>query len=158
MFLVLSLRGQAQFVLGDLPTDRGQHYQTLVRSSQERFSPPNQTDLYRVQLKDRRQRPLETLSELGQGMRQLTYLAYPTAPVEVRQTLAKDQFMDAQIDSDKRNRIKQSRTAYLNTAHSLAEELKAYNRVEKRDKDFSGHLYTVTSEEQPSISSIDSDH
>ena len=66
--------------------------------------------------------------------------------------------MDAKIDSDKRNRIKQSRTAYLNKVHSLAEELKAYNRVEKRDKDFSGHLYTVTSEEQPSISSIDSDH
>ena len=35
MFLALSLRGQAQAVLGDLPTDRGQHYGTLVRSLQE---------------------------------------------------------------------------------------------------------------------------
>ena len=60
LFLALSLRGQAQAVLGDLPKDRGQHYETLVRSLQERFSLPNQTDLYRVQLKERRQRPLET--------------------------------------------------------------------------------------------------
>ena len=106
MFLALSLRGQAQSVLGDMPTDRGQHYGTLVRSLQERFTPPNQTDLYRVQ-KERRQKATETLSELGQASRRLTNLVYPTAPGEVRETLAKDQFINALIDSEIRIRIKQ---------------------------------------------------
>lgn len=48
--------GQAQSVLSDLSSDRRQHYKTLVRSLQKRFSPPNQTDSYRVQRKkdDRR--------------------------------------------------------------------------------------------------------
>lgn len=149
MFLALSLRGQAQAVLDDLPTDRGQHYETLVRSLRERFSPPNQTDLYRVQLKERRQKPTETLSELGQTIRRLTNLAYPTAPGEVRETLAKDQFIDALIDSEIRIRIKQSRPAYLNEAISLAVELEAYNRVEKRDRELKGHLRAAFVEEQP---------
>ena len=100
LFLALSLRGQAQAVLGDLPTDRGQHYETLVKSLRERFSPPNQTDLYRVQLKERRQKATETFSELGQSIRRLTNLAYPTAPGEVRETLAKDQFIDALVDDE----------------------------------------------------------
>jgi hypothetical protein len=73
---------------------------------QERFSPPNQTDLYRVQLKERRQKAIETLSELCQSIRRLSNLANPTAPGEVRQTFAKDQFIDALIDSDIRIRIK----------------------------------------------------
>ena len=101
---------------------------------------------------------METLSELGQGIRRLTNLAYPTAPGEVRETLAKDQFIDALIDSDIRIRIKQSRPANLNEAISCAVELEAYNRVEKRDKEFRGHLRTATSEEQPSTSSTGSDH
>ena len=154
LFLALSLRGQAQAVLGDLPTDRGQHYETLVRSLQERFSPPNQTDLYRVQLKERRQKPTETLSELGQSIRRLTNLAYPTAPGEVRETLAKDQFIDALIDSEIRIRIKQSRPVNLNEAISLAVELEAYNRVEKRDRELKGHLRAAFVEEQTDISDI----
>lgn len=158
LFLALSIRGQAQAVLGDLPRDRGQHYETLVRSLQERFSPPNQTELYRVQLKKRRQRPLKTLSELGQAIRRLTNLAYPTAPGEVRETLAKDQFIDALIDSDIRIRIKQSRPANLNEAISLAVELEAYNKVEKRDRELRGHLRTAIADEQPQLHGINVDH
>ena len=149
LFLALSLRGQAQAVLGDMPSDRGQQYEALVRSLQERFSPPNQTDLYRVQLKERRQKAAETLSELGQAIRRLTNLAYPTAPGEVRETLAKDHFIDALIDSDIRIRIKQSRPANLNEAISLAVELEAYNRVERRERELKGHLRSTTVEEQP---------
>ena len=149
LFLALSLRGQAQAVLGDMPSDRGQHYDALVRSLQERFSPPNQTDLYRVQLKERRQKAAETLSELGQAIRRLTNLAYPTAPGEVRETLAKDHFIDALIDSDIRIRIKQSRPANLNEAISLAVELEAYDRVERRERELKGHLRSATVEEQP---------
>lgn len=55
-FLAVSLREHAQSVLGDLPSDESQYNNTLVRSLEERFSPQNQTDLYRVQLKERRQK------------------------------------------------------------------------------------------------------
>ncbi|CAG2198697.1 unnamed protein product [Mytilus edulis] len=51
LYLAVSLRGQAQGVLGNLPTDKRQTFIELVRSLEERFSPANQTELYRTQLR-----------------------------------------------------------------------------------------------------------
>ena len=48
MYLMLSLRDLTQSVLGDLPSDREQHNQTLVRFLQEKFSLSYQTDIYSV--------------------------------------------------------------------------------------------------------------
>ena len=54
LYLAVSLRGQAQGVFGNLATKSGS-YKELSNALQERFAPPNQTELYRVQLKERRQ-------------------------------------------------------------------------------------------------------
>lgn len=114
----------------------------LVKALEERFAPPNQTELYRAQLKERWQKASETLSELGQAIRRLTCLAYPTAPSEVRETLGKDAFIDALVNSDMRLRIKQSRPENLNDAVRLAVELDAYFKTEKR-----GDLRMIDSDE-----------
>ncbi|CAG2249603.1 unnamed protein product [Mytilus edulis] len=66
LYLATALRGQAQGVFSDLPTEKRMDYTTLIKALQERFSPPNQTELYRVQLKERRQKASESLPELGQ--------------------------------------------------------------------------------------------
>jgi hypothetical protein len=59
----MALRGQAQGILGDLPIDKQQDYKSLVKALEERVTPPNdQTELYRVQLTERRQKPAESLS------------------------------------------------------------------------------------------------
>jgi hypothetical protein len=50
-----------------LSDDKKGHYNHLVRSLEERFAPPNQMELYRVQLKERKQRASESLPELRQG-------------------------------------------------------------------------------------------
>jgi hypothetical protein len=47
------------------------HYSSLVKALEERFASPNQTELYRVQLTERRQKPAESLPELGQAIRKL---------------------------------------------------------------------------------------
>ena len=44
----MALHGQAQSILGDLPIDKQQDYKSLVKALEERFAPPNQTELYRV--------------------------------------------------------------------------------------------------------------
>jgi hypothetical protein len=44
-------------------------------------------DLYRGQLKERRQKASETLPELGQAMRRLVNKAYPKAPAKVRESI-----------------------------------------------------------------------
>lgn len=131
LFLAASLRGQAQAVLGNLPGDNTDYYY-LVQALEERFAPPNQTELYRVQLRERRKRATETIPELGQAVRRLANLAYPKAPSEVRETLAMEQFLDALPDSDMRIRIKQARPRDLNDAIKHAVELEAYLRAEDK--------------------------
>ena len=109
LYLAVSLRGEAQGVLGNLSSTHQHDYTLLVDALEERFAPSNQNELYRTQLRQRRQKAAETLPELGQSIRRLTNLAYSTAPGDVRETLAKEQFIDALMDSDMRLRVKQAR-------------------------------------------------
>lgn len=132
LYLAVSLRGNAQGVLGNMPRGTKPDFDSLVQALEDRFAPPSQTELYRVQMRERRQRAGETLPELGQAIQRLAYLAYPTASTEIRETLAKDQFVDALVDSEMRIRIKQSRPRHLNDAIQLAVELEAYNKAERK--------------------------
>ena len=111
----------------------------LVTGLEERFA-PNQTDLYRVQLRETRQKATETFSELGQDIRRLTNLEYSMAPPELMETLAKEQFNDALVDSDMRLRIKQARPLNLNDAVCHAVELEAFNRAERKHLEGQGYM------------------
>ena len=62
----------------------------------------------------------------------LPNLAYSTASSDITETLSKDHFVDALVDSEMHNRIKQSRYSNLNEAMKLAVELEAYNRAERK--------------------------
>ena len=143
LYLAVSLRGQAQSVLGDLAGGVPKRYDELVTTLNERFSPPNQMELYRAQLRERKQRASDSLPELGQSIRRLTNLAYPTAPLDVRETLAKEYFIDALIDSDIRLRIKQARPAALNDAIRQAVELEAFLKVEQKNKELKDYVRPV---------------
>ena len=143
LYLAVALRGQAQSVMGNL-SDKSKDYDSLVKALEDRFAPPNQTELYRVQLRERRQKASESLSELGQDIRRLTNLAYPTATTELRETLAKDQFIDSLISVDMRLRIKQARPTSLNEAVRHAVELEAFNRAEKSKLESQGILNAAT--------------
>ena len=70
-------------------------------------------------------------------------MAYPSAPYDVRETLSKEYFIDALIDSDIRLRIKQSRPATLNDAIRLAVELEAFVKSEEKNKELKGYICTV---------------
>ncbi|VDI63801.1 Hypothetical predicted protein [Mytilus galloprovincialis] len=148
LYLAVSLVGQAQAVLGDLPKEKRQIFSDLVYALEERFAPSCQTELYRVQFKECRQKASDTLPGLGQSVRRLSNLAYPTAPLELRDTLAKEQFIDALVDSEMRLRIKQSRPKGLNDAIRLAVELEAYNTAESKTLNSIGHLRHTTGDER----------
>ena len=146
LYLSVSLRGQAQGVFGNL--ESGKHdYGDLVRALEERFAPPNQTELYRVQLRERRQKASESMAELGQDIRRLTNLAYPKAPSDVRETLAKEQFVDSLVNTEMRLKIKQARPVDLNDAVRHAVELEAFYRAESRQAG-QGFINTAVSSEQ----------
>ncbi|CAG2221978.1 unnamed protein product [Mytilus edulis] len=152
LYLAVSLIGQAQAVLSNLPKETRQIFSDPVFALEERFAPSSQTELYRVQFKERRQKASETLPELGQSVRRLSNLAYPTAPLELRDTLAKEQFLDALVDSESRLRIKQSRPKDLHYTIRLAVEPEAYNKAVSRTMKSIGQLRQTTSAEQTEAS------
>ena len=82
-------------------------------------------------LQVKRQKAAETLPELGGRIRRLAHLAYQTAPKEVTEMIANDQFADALIDFDMRPRIQQPRPKSLNEAIRLAVEIEAFRRAER---------------------------
>ena len=132
LYLAASLRGQALGILGNQPRDERQNYTRLVQSLQDRFAPSNQTELYRSQLRERRQKASESLPEMGQDVRRLTNLAYPTASSDLKEILATEQFLNGLYDCEMRLKIKQARPSSLNDAIQRAVELEAFNRAEKR--------------------------
>ncbi|VDI18227.1 Hypothetical predicted protein [Mytilus galloprovincialis] len=149
LYLAVALRGQAQGILGDLPIDKQQNYKALVNALEQRFAPPNQTELYRVQLTERRQKASESLPELGQSIRRLINQAYPTVTRGcTRYHLQKQYFIEALADSEMRIRIKQSRPHGLNDALRVAVELETYNRAEKQLKDGRSYLRQASQTEE----------
>lgn len=83
-------------------------------------------------LREKRQKATETLPELGESIRRLTHLTYPTSPRDVTKMIAKNQFIDALSDFDMRLRIQQSRPKSLNDAVRLAVEIEAFCRAERQ--------------------------
>jgi hypothetical protein len=65
------------------------------------------------------QKSAESLPELGQAIRRLVNLSYPTVPENVRDTLAKQHLIEALADSEMRIHIKQSSPQNLNDAIRL---------------------------------------
>ena len=70
-------------MLGNLPSALRRNVDALSIALEERFAPANQNELYRAQLKERRQKAGENIPEIGQDIRRLTNLAYNSAPNDV---------------------------------------------------------------------------
>ena len=96
LYLGVSLRGLAQGVLGNLPAKDQNDFEVLSKALGERFSPESQTELYRAQLKERREwKHGENLAEFGQRILRLTTLAYPRAEPNLINVLAMGFFVNS---------------------------------------------------------------
>ena len=71
----------------------------------------------------------------------------------MRETLAKEQFIDALVNSDMRLRIKQARPSSLNDAVRHAVELEAFNRAERRHLEGQGYMRSTSEKSEGSLES-----
>ena len=124
-YLGVSLRGAAQTVLYDFNAEC-KTYEELVKFLRNRFQPDEQEALYKVQLRNRRRLPGESLNDLAQAIRQLTRNAYPKAPVEWRETVAKDQFIETLPERELRHQVYSMFPKTLNDALARAVQLEAF--------------------------------
>jgi hypothetical protein len=133
--LATCLRGAAQGVLSDLRPEHRRSFHHLVSSLNTRFQPDNQAELYRAQMKNRLRKRAEPLSELSHDVKRLVRLAYPAAPMEVREHLARDCFIDSLNNSDMEWAVFQGKAASVDEAMRLALEFEAFQAGRKRRVD-----------------------
>ncbi|GBL72224.1 Retrovirus-related Pol polyprotein from transposon 412 [Araneus ventricosus] len=98
--LVTSLRGSAAEVLQGIPADKLTDLTTVEKALESRFGDSHLTQFFRTELKTRRQKPGESLQELAADVERLMSLAYAECPLDVRESLAVQHFVDAIRDED----------------------------------------------------------
>lgn len=97
--LATSLRGVAQGVVTEIEPAKRFDYDYLVLALTSRFEPVNQQNMYKAQMNSLYRKPGQALPEMAQEIRRITRLAYPSAPIDIRNQLAKDCFIRAINDS-----------------------------------------------------------
>ena len=74
----ISLKDQARSVLVNLTSSQEHDHAILVNSLKGKFEPSNQNYVHRTQLRERRDRVRETLSEIGQSKMKLNNIPTST--------------------------------------------------------------------------------
>ena len=123
--LVASLKGPALELFARLPETDQTDFSRLTEALKSRFAEANQEPWFRSQLRRRTRHANETLPHLAQEIERLISMAYPSATVELRDTLACDHFMDALNDTDLHIAVRQTRPSSLPQALAGAIEIEA---------------------------------
>ena len=134
--LATRLQGPALKVLGSMPMNGYMSYGELIAKLTQRFGPGKHPENYLLELRMRKRKQNETLQEIGQEIRDLTSMAYPELPREVRERLAKGHFLDAMDDPEIRAGIFRSIPETLDDAiRSSALETECFLHAEhSRDR------------------------
>ena len=130
--LACSLRGSAAAILSDLTPEMKRDYDRLVKALTERFEPENQCEIYKAQIKQRIRKRDEPLTELAQDIKRLTRMAYPSAFLDLRDTLSKDCFIEALNDADMELFICQKEPETLDDAVRIALKYEAFSQGRKK--------------------------
>ncbi|KAJ8018074.1 hypothetical protein HOLleu_44135 [Holothuria leucospilota] len=132
MCLAASLRGDAQAILADLEAEKRRNYTNLVDAISSRFGPARQTELRRIQLRNRGRKKGETIPDLAQDVKRLTRFAYPGASSHLQDQLSRDHFVDCLEEPELRLGVHQTRPKTLEEAVQAALEIEAFYTVERQ--------------------------
>ena len=127
--LTAALRGDALKTLALFPED-SLNYQSLLTELEGVFGPSEQEEVYAMKLKARSRKAGETIKQLGQSIRELARLAYPSMPLKYRDTIAQECFIDAVTDSNIRQAIYRSKPKTLDEAIQAAQEWENIQQIE----------------------------
>ncbi|GBM76935.1 hypothetical protein AVEN_67783-1 [Araneus ventricosus] len=121
--LVASLRGSAAEVLQGIPADKLTDLTTVEKALESRFGDSHLTQFYRTELKTR-QKPGESLQELAADAERLMSLAHAECPLDVRESLAAQYFVDAIRDEDTQQsaRLMDAKDLKSSLAYSMKNE------------------------------------
>ncbi|KAJ8981048.1 hypothetical protein NQ317_018020, partial [Molorchus minor] len=129
--LTLALRGDATDILQILSSAEQADYEQLIKHLEMRYGQTNLEYVYHSQLKNRYQKPSETLKEFQVDISRLVRLAYPATPEAVMERLAVQAFLDGLRDGETRQALILARPTNLVDALTRALEFEAAKQCAK---------------------------
>ena len=150
-FLKCSLTGEASRILRDLSEDAS--YEDVVVKLRQRYGSIEQLESFRMELKNRRRKPGETLAHLLKDIRRLFMLAYPGPPSYMSELIACDAFITALNDRELMLKVMEREPSSLDQAFKIAERMELYKQFhggsesETRSKGTAKVRATVTSDD-----------
>ncbi len=131
--LAAALRGDALTTLSLFP-EGTLTYEALLDELDKIFGPGDEEQVYAMRLKARIRKPDESIQQLGQAIKELASLAYPTMPLQYRDMLSQEAFTDAVNDTNLRQAIFRDKASTLDEAIRAAQAWESYQQIEKNRK------------------------
>ena len=132
--LVVTMEGEALQFVNTLTIAVQDNYEALKKALRKRFGCSSSTAIYRSQLQTLKRWKGQTLDSLGQEVRRLIRLAYPSLKDQMSETLAVDQFSNALVEPSLRLAVYQAKAQTLEAAIDVATHMEAYNLMGERNK------------------------
>lgn len=123
--LTVALRGEAMDVLQTLPEEEAENYESLVKKLEMRYGHAHLEQVYRTQIKNRRQKATESLQEFEVDVARLVRFAYSSAPEDVMECLAVQTFIDGARDDETQRALRLARPKTLTEALATALDFEA---------------------------------
>ena len=131
-FLAVRTCGAALLQLQSLATGVRENYATLKEALREKFVPKERVELHKAEFRARHRKRDEKLPDLASSLSRLVSRAYPEAVPDLKDSLAKDQFIDALEDREIRVKLRESGPKTLDEAVSRALQIEAMYEAESR--------------------------
>lgn len=132
-FLASKLRGSALQMYTDLSPNEKNNLAPLIKSLKSRFDPNNDAEVYRTELRIRKQKPNESFSDLAGAIRRLVNRAYPRTSLDEKDEFAKEAFINALSHPSIRVQVRRGHPKSLEDAKRIAIEEETLLRFENRD-------------------------
>ena len=126
-FLKCSLVGEASRILCDLPDSAT--YDDVVFKLRQRYGSLGQIESFRIELKQRKRKPGESLSSLLKDIRRIFMLAYPGPPNYMSEIMARDAFVDTLNDRELMIKVMEREPNTLDQAFKIAERMELYQKI-----------------------------
>ena len=126
-FLKCSLVGEASQLLRDL--SESATYDDIVYKLRQRYGSLEQLESFRMELKQRKRRPGESLSSLLKDIRRIFTLAFPGPPNYMTELAAKDAFVEALNDRELMIKVCEREPGTLDQAYKIAERMELYQKI-----------------------------
>ena len=101
--LAMSLRDQAQKVLGELKPGELNNYESFKRILSQRYDPQERSVAYRCEFRARKRQKNESPSEFAYALRRLACLAYPDMPYDCREINVLEQYLNSVGSTELKN-------------------------------------------------------